>query len=73
MTVQSPGLAATQVTQSLTRTVLSAPMVATTTAASQEAAAAIEAMEAETEQAVEGLPMQVRVIWLFYRLYRGWL
>ncbi len=59
MTVQSPGLAATQVTQSLTRTVLSAPMVATTTAASQEAAAAIEAMEAETQEAVEGLPMQV--------------
>ncbi len=69
MTVQSPGLAATQVTQSLTRTVLSAPMVATTTAASQEAAAAIEAMEAETEQAVEGLPMQVRDICVFYG---GW-
>ena len=34
-------------------------MATTTTAASQEAAAAIEAMEAENAEAIEGLPMQV--------------
>ena len=50
----------TQVTQSLTRTIVSTPIMTTTTsAASQEAAAAIEAMEAENAEAIEGLPMQV--------------
>ncbi len=59
LTVQSQGLG-TQVTQSLTRTIVSAPiMTTTTTAASQEAAAAVEAMEAESAEAIEGLPMQV--------------
>ena len=49
-------------TQSLTRTIVSTPIMATTTAASQEAAAAIEAMEAENAEAIEGLPMQVITI-----------
>lgn len=58
VTVQSQGLG-TQVTQALTRTIVSTPIMATTTAASQEAAAAVEAMEAENAEAIEGLPMQV--------------